>query len=127
MNAQDWKLSVTGDNCPKWCTEGHTHEDPEWDSIIHESSPLTVPLPPRYDGKLLRLAFTTACAESYQSRAEGRRTTYIEFNVQEEVGGASEGCAPVATVEELDKVIHDLRQASATLEQWRDRLAASVA
>ncbi|MFJ9617856.1 DUF6907 domain-containing protein [Streptomyces noursei] len=124
MNAQDWKLSITGENCPEWCTANHAAEDPEWDSIIHESAPITVPLPPMVSGERLRLAFTTTICEDYHS--EGHRTQ-VEFSTETEVGAPQRDCVPLPSVEDLDSFIRDLRQAADAVEQWRDRLPARAA
>ncbi|WP_376738492.1 DUF6907 domain-containing protein [Streptomyces noursei] len=34
-----------GEHCPEWCIEGHVNDAPERDSILHQSTPITVELP----------------------------------------------------------------------------------
>ncbi|UQA91427.1 DUF6907 domain-containing protein [Streptomyces halobius] len=126
MNAQDWKLSVTGDNCPEWCAGEHADEDPEYDSIIHESAPITVPLPPMVNGKRIHLAFTTSCSEDYMTADEGRRPVRVELGTENELRVPTQDYVPVATAGDLDTLIHNLRQATIALEQWRDRLPSAA-
>ncbi|AJC58569.1 hypothetical protein [Streptomyces sp. 769] len=127
MNAQDWKLSVTGGNCPQWCAGNHADENPETDSIIHESAPLTVKLPPMVDGGRFQFAFTTVCSEDYNLPDEGRSPSRIELGLENEQGQPERDYIPVPTIEVLDQLIQDLRQATTDLEQWRDRLPARAA
>ncbi|MBV9022543.1 MAG: hypothetical protein JO362_01770 [Streptomycetaceae bacterium] len=126
MNAQDWMLSVTGaGNCPPWCSADHTEEDPEHDSVIHESAPITVQLPPLINGERLRLALVTVCSEDYRTQDEGRSPARVELGTESDKGAVHD-YVPVPSADGLDKLIIDLRHAASALEQWRDRLPATA-
>ncbi|PHQ49464.1 hypothetical protein BLA24_25835 [Streptomyces cinnamoneus] len=126
MNANDWKLSVTGDNCPEWCSADHADEDPEHDSVFHESAPVAVELPPLINGERLRLAFVTTSSEAYRLPGEGRSPARVDLGTESDREGAVHDYVPVSSAETLDKLITDLRHAVSTLEQWRDRLPAAA-
>ncbi|WP_261951644.1 DUF6907 domain-containing protein [Streptomyces nigrescens] len=127
MNAQDWKLSVTGENCPEWCAGDHADEDPEHDAIVHESPTISVELPPQVNGERLRLAFATTAGEDYNDPARGRGPVQVELGTVNEQGMPLFDYTPVPSAEDLDQLIHNLRQATISLEQWRDRLPSAAA
>ncbi|MGW3121377.1 DUF6907 domain-containing protein [Streptomyces sp. NPDC001107] len=126
MNAQDWKLSVTGDNCPKWCAGNHADEDPQHDAILHESAPLTVELPPLVNGEHLRLEFTTVCREEHRTQEEGRTPARVDLGFESDQQNALPDYVPVPSRQALDKLIGDLQAAVSVLEQWRDRLPSAA-
>ncbi|GAA1919688.1 DUF6907 domain-containing protein [Streptantibioticus ferralitis] len=125
MNAQDWKLSVTGDSCPEWCAQDHADDDPEHESIIHESTPLTVALPPMVNGERLQLSFTTICSEDYNHPEEGRSPSHIELGTESDQQGRMHDYIPFPSVEALDQLINDFRSTANMLEQWRERLPSA--
>jgi hypothetical protein len=126
MNAKDWKLSVTGDNCPEWCAGNHAAEDPEHDSIMHQSSPVTIELPPLVNGDQLRLAFITLCSEDYLTQDQGRTPAQVELGMESDQQYAVSDYVPVPSVQALDKLIGDLQDAASALKQWRDRLPSAA-
>ncbi|NUK14054.1 DUF6907 domain-containing protein [Streptomyces lunaelactis] len=125
MDPQDWKLSVTGENCPQWCTEDHSADAPEHgDSILHISTPITVALPPLVNGDRLRLTFATTRSEDLYSN--GRKPTCVEFGTEDQDGVAAHDYATLATANDLDNLIADLRVTPCRLEGWRERLPAAT-
>jgi hypothetical protein len=126
MDAHDWMLTVTEDNCPGWCSADHSGEDPQHDSVFHESAPITLELPSLVNADRFRVAFTTVCSEDYQTRDEGRRPVRVDVGAESESTGAVHEYGPIPSVEALDQLIADLRHAADALEQWRGRLPSAV-
>ncbi|MFE2639554.1 DUF6907 domain-containing protein [Streptomyces scopuliridis] len=120
MDANAWKLSVTGTNCPSWCTADHSGEDARLDSVIHLSGAAAVAFPPLVSGERLTAAFTTCASETFQ---EQRRQTRIDFGVHDQnENDVFRDYVPVRTRAELDGVLADLDRVAEQLRVWRERL-----
>ncbi|MFZ3491772.1 DUF6907 domain-containing protein [Streptomyces sp. 5.8] len=120
MDANAWKLSVTGENCPPWCTADHSGEDARLDTIIHLSGPAAVTFPPLVSGEQLTGVFATCASETFEGH--GRRTR-IDFGVQDQNGNdLFRDYVPVRTRAELDGVLADLDRVGEQLRAWRERL-----
>ncbi|ORT61926.1 hypothetical protein BKD26_02645 [Streptomyces sp. CB03238] len=93
---------------------------------MHESTPITVDLPPLVNGERLHLAFTTVSSEDYNRQDQGRSPAQIELGAESDKDGAVHDYVPVPSAEALDKLITDLRRSATTLEQWRGRLPSAA-
>ncbi|MEU3907972.1 hypothetical protein AB0F20_29880 [Streptomyces goshikiensis] len=116
-----WKASVTGENCPTWCTADHSEVNARRDAIIHSSGPAVVQFPPMINGRVLTAAFTTCAAEDFEGL---QRRTRIDFEMHDEKDEANllPDYVPVRTRAELDDLLAGLDRVAEQLRTWRDRL-----
>ncbi|MFF1717209.1 DUF6907 domain-containing protein [Streptomyces sp. NPDC058268] len=124
MNPQEWKLTVTGANCPPWCTEDHADDRPEdGDTVVHISRPAVVPLPDLDDGRQVQLAFSTSSTDEYP--VAGHTAPHLDLQLELADGTAYDDYVAVRTTAELDAVITALEDTVSALRDWRARLPAS--
>ncbi|MFE4263431.1 DUF6907 domain-containing protein [Streptomyces sp. NPDC056883] len=123
MDANAWKSSVTGENCPPWCTHAdHSAEDAGTDTIVHLSQAAAVRFPPTVSGELLNVSFAMSANETFQEQGTPRQPQ-IHFGVDDAKGhNQLTDYLPVRTRAELDTVLAGLDRVAGQLRAWRELL-----
>ncbi|MFF3153279.1 DUF6907 domain-containing protein [Streptomyces sp. NPDC057910] len=120
MDANEWKRSVTGGHCPSWCVCRHDDENPETDSIIHESKPSTMELPPLVNGTVYTVSLSTSASETFQDQ---QRSTKLDLAVIDHEGRGQLGdYVPVTSRHQADALADGLEAMAAQIRAWRDLL-----
>ncbi|WP_138960714.1 hypothetical protein [Streptomyces sp. YIM 121038] len=120
MDANEWKRSVTGGHCPSWCVCRHDDEDPEIDSIVHESKPSTMQLPPLVNGTVYTVSLSPSASENFQDQ---QRSTQLDLAVIDDGGRGQLGdYVPVTSRHQADALADGLEAMAAQIRAWRDLL-----
>ncbi|MEU3501461.1 hypothetical protein ABZ726_12030 [Streptomyces hundungensis] len=120
MDANEWKKSVTGGNCPPWCVSQHDDEDPEIDTILHESTPSTMALPPLVNGTVYTASLSTSARETFQDQ---QRTTQLDLGLIDNRDRSPLGdYVPVTSRHQADALADGLEATAAKIRALRVHL-----